>query len=243
MAIPAMRAISTHAPLARCDINGTCQDFTSKNFNSRTSCEVRHAGRPKLQANRHFNSRTSCEVRRNRPRLWRVLSTFQLTHLLRGATHPAEAGQGPNAFQLTHLLRGATTRCCMGTGRVSFQLTHLLRGATNFVRNLPMVSDFNSRTSCEVRQNRTPEGHDRENFNSRTSCEVRQVKRVEYDPETGISTHAPLARCDLPVSGVTLDPDNFNSRTSCEVRPGHKPDYRQHLFDFNSRTSCEVRQM
>ena len=58
-------AISTHAPLARCDL-GIVQpnDYCSHDFYSRTSCEVRllrflPASIPKMD----FYSRTSCEVR------------------------------------------------------------------------------------------------------------------------------------------------------------------------------------
>ena len=56
--------ISTHAPLARCDL----QRF------------VTAVGR------KDFNSRTSCEVRPTRRRANASGSGFQLTHLLRGAT-------------------------------------------------------------------------------------------------------------------------------------------------------------
>ena len=55
-----------------------------------------------------------------------------------------------------------------------------------------------------------------------------------------ISTHAPLARCDSRLAGDHRQNGYFNSRTSCEVRQrrhhqGAEP------ADFNSRTSCEVR--
>ena len=56
--------ISTHAPLARCDVVVLAVQINVQNFNSRTSCEVRHS----LQ---------TCPVPAGR---------FQLTHLLRGAT-------------------------------------------------------------------------------------------------------------------------------------------------------------
>ena len=56
--------ISTHAPLARCDTNPAAYGANKKDFNSRTSCEVRPIRRVGKQ---HVN-------------------LFQLTHLLRGAT-------------------------------------------------------------------------------------------------------------------------------------------------------------
>ena len=57
-------AISTHAPLARCDFTTMSPYF----------------------AFFHFNSRTSCEVRRKCGSFPAGLIKFQLTHLLRGAT-------------------------------------------------------------------------------------------------------------------------------------------------------------
>ena len=77
-----------------------------------------------------------------------------------------------------------------------------------------------------------------------------------------ISTHAPLARCDVSTAGRESPIPYFNSRTSCEVRPEsdsepsctgistHAPLARCDFLyfsapvtrtHFNSRTSCEVR--
>ena len=79
-----------------------------------------------------------------------------------------------------------------------------------------------------------------------------------------ISTHAPLARCDVDADMIADSVGNFNSRTSCEVRLGgaavrylaaistHAPLARcdrcdgcvlPHCYNFNSRTSCEVRRI
>ena len=99
---------------------------------------------------------------------------------------------------------------------------------------------FNSRTSCEVRQGRCADRiHHNRNFNSRTSCEVRRDFRRNSRKDK-ISTHAPRVRCDWS-DVCRLDPvRNFNSRTSCEVR--HVADFVViDAADFNSRTSCEVR--
>ena len=100
--------ISTHAPLARCDVVVLAVQINVQNFNSRTSCEVRHS----LQ---------TCPVPAGR---------FQLTHLLRGATAREFAYSDFSIFQLTHLLRGATLPAFRQRPRIPFQLTHLLRGAT-----------------------------------------------------------------------------------------------------------------
>ena len=78
--------ISTHAPLARCDVINSVHAHGNIDFNSRTSCEVRQ--------------KSIC-MRIPAPE-------FQLTHLLRGATGSAGSYVFMGVFQLTHLLRGAT---------------------------------------------------------------------------------------------------------------------------------------
>ena len=79
-----------------------------------------------------------------------------------------------------------------------FQLTHLLRGATGVELEGEQWLNFNSRTSCEVRLRLRQILLKRQNFNSRTSCEVRLFVQFDAGTIQYISTHAPLARCDLP---------------------------------------------
>ena len=43
--------------------------------------------------------------------------------------------------------------------------------------------------------------------------------------KTTISTHAPLARCDMEIIARRRDKAYFNSRTSCEVRPYQAPKF------------------
>ena len=129
----------------------------------------------------------------------------------------------------------------------------------------PPYSDFNPRTSCEVRLSpalchcpctiisiHAP----------RVRCDTlrgyRQViiyisihaPRVRCD-DAGllkkdsiqiISIHAPRVRCDLKFTPITQrSRQYFNPRTSCEVRRGHF-EFRLLVVDnFNPRTSCEVR--
>ena len=147
---------------------------------------------------RNFNSRTSCEVRLAWKRYRQGKAEFQLTHLLRGATVATQ-----NAIAMTAISTHAPlARCDTGWGahqaegihfnsrtscevrrpntlttirRRRFQLTHLLRGATGQTAaraDRPTV-DFNSRTSCEVRPVPVPALSCTSDFNSRTSCEVR----------------------------------------------------------------------
>ena len=125
----------------------------------------------------------------------------------------------------------------------------LARCDTDRVATVVELENFNSRTSCEVRRcsgRRFRAG--RPYFNSRTSCEVRPVHLVQRPGLlVVISTHAPLARCDVVsfssstlyckfqlthlLRGATVTfaamcypPKNFNSRTSCEVRRTAVPD-------------------
>ena len=124
-----------------------------------------------------------------------------------------------------------------------FLPTHLLRGATVIYGNFHCaIQYFYSRTSCEVRQNckiqqsnHNPYFYSRTscevrlkwhgfkyvfaNFYSRTSCEVRQIMDEIGKEMNCISTHAPLARCDLFPPAVRAGSLHFYSRTSCEVRP------------------------
>ena len=150
-----------------------------RDFNSRTSCEVRPL--PTRGLRKRFRFQLTHLLRGATQTIWRRWRCFrfQLTHLLRGATIPTAARAGIVRFQLTHLLRGATPDGLMMLAAWTFQLTHLLRGATHPgqtpTRSIP---DFNSRTSCEVRRRCTAALLAAENFNSRTSCEVRLPARI-----------------------------------------------------------------
>ena len=170
-----MQIVSTHAPLARCDSLAISMNESSSVSTHAPLARCDGMEGDDVKALQGFNSRTSCEVRRNRRRLWRGRSMFQLTHLLRGATgmvdvpapHPLVSTHAPLArcdvtqpvdvtveTVSTHapLARCDTSPLALQALRL-FQLTHLLRGATN---------------GCAGRSSR------------------------------GVSTHAPLARCDMP---------------------------------------------
>ena len=103
------------------------------------------------------------------------------------------------------------------------------------------MTDFNPRTSCEVRLCGCANSKQILYFNPRTSCEVRReifdIDKGLYDISIhaplarcddhtvlqlckyhDISIHAPLARCDRGPSVWHLAHNDFNPRTSCEVR-------------------------
>ena len=131
----------------------------------------------------HFNSRTSCEVRPG---------TLAQTTTIDISTHAPLARCDWNP--------GAMCAACR------FQLTHLLRGATSRYRNaFERMMDFNSRTSCEVRRTSISMAVcGALNFNSRTSCEVRRMQLLQNHGHV-ISTHAPLARCDISCKDCNFD--------------------------------------
>ena len=81
-----------------------------------------------------------------------------------------------NKFLLTHLLRGVTAFEMNVSTASEFLLTHLLRGVTRW--------DLSYRIS-------------QLNFYSHTSCEVWQLLFLKQRLFEFISTHTPLARCDI----------------------------------------------
>ena len=127
--------ISTHAPLARCDSEPADKFPGNRNFNSRTSCEVRRRKRERMRKLTYFNSRTSCEVR-----LDKMMHT-PLAQLI--STHAP-------------LARCDTSRA-KSRRRVFAISTHapLARCDRPDRRRAGPGRNFNSRTSCEVRRTRT----------------------------------------------------------------------------------------
>ena len=123
----------------------------------------------------HFYSRTSREVRL----------------LCHAHTVPAAS------FLLTHLSRGATV---LGGNDVATQLisTHApLARCDQFIDAVRRVKfNFYSRTSREVRLCADGQCLISADFYSRTSREVRRLYYCRRIFIYGISTHAPLARCD-----------------------------------------------
>ncbi len=125
--------ISTHTPLAGCDVGRGSHCLLCWYFNSHPPRGVRQA-------------RRWCVV---------VFQGFQLTHPSRGATPVRSRSKSSFIFQLTHPSRGAT-RSEANTRRVpQFQLTPPSRGATAFDRwRIRQNRNFNSHTPRGVRRNR-----------------------------------------------------------------------------------------
>ena len=125
--------ISIHAPHAGCDVTILRKQGFIAYFNPRTPCGVRHAlhidHRFLVQISIHaphagcddypagwkevteyFNPRTPCGVRRTAREPPAVMSVFQSTHPMRGATSAFPILKLFPEFQSTHPMRGATSR-------------------------------------------------------------------------------------------------------------------------------------
>ncbi len=107
-------------------------------------------------------------------------------------------------------------------------------------RHQRRASNFNPRTSYEVRRRRVKTDPSRRDFNPRTSHEVRRQRRHEcatfsmfqsthlsrgatefvtgFSTQMQVSIHAPLTRCDPIVLSGFFRNSYFNPRTSYEVR-------------------------
>ena len=255
--------ISTHAPLARCDVafklgnlyiiifqlthllrgaTGAEQlrQLVQPHFNSRTSCEVRPP--PGGIVSRQGISTHAPLARCDKNAEGELYADDISTHAPLARCDPFSVGWYLADEISTH---APLARCdaryirCI-PGWKAFQLTHLLRGATG-------TTNLNS---------------DLIRFQLTHLLRGATAVRGSTWPYAGISTHAPLARCDGHETGTSCAQsfqlthllrgatmgrgrglrrcNHFNSRTSCEVRHGGIHMCTFHHY-FNLRTSCEVR--
>ena len=157
-----------------------------------------------------------------RPRCrWLLLytATFQLTHLLRGATIMNPLKWWATKFQLTHLLRGATISGFLTSGTYWIS-THAPLARCD-------ASEFRRRTRTKISTHAPLARCDLREILTRIKI-IFQLTHLlrgatgpnDYEQEYNISTHAPLARCDAYSFYRRKLCFHFNSRTSCEVRHG-----------------------
>ena len=168
-------------------------------------------------------------------------------------------------FQFTHPVRGATFASNFSSLGSSFQFTHPVRGATEISQeSATFTKGFNSRTPCGVRhlfggrwyQYRTVSIHapragcDSDPSILDLSCSafqfthpVRGATRANRPLGScqGVSIHAPRAGCDTPRQAISQSAGRFNSRTPCGVRHRQDGTARGGHDRFNSRTPCGVR--
>ena len=81
-----------------------------------------------------------------------------------------------------------------------------------------MRTNFNSRTSQEVRLIEVKGNRAVIDFNSRTSQEVRRCNHSSKCRCSDISTHVPHKRYDWVIGRQSIQGNHFNSRTSQEVQ-------------------------
>ena len=218
----AARGISIHAPRAGCDPGD-------------------RPGRSHLY---HFNPRTPCGVRP----LWMMIPTLQLTisiHAPRAGcdTRPPRVSGVVTVFQSTHPVRGATALCGGVPAKIIFQSTHPVRGATATVRLVVVVTSISihaPRAGCDPKQGAW--GLILYQFQS--THPVRGATKpivngialiVDFNPRTPCGVRRSVVVCRFPKL------PHFNPRTPCGVRHNSACRRKCHAGNFNPRTPCGVR--
>ena len=147
------RSISTHAPLAGCDHQQRSQHHDAENFNPRTPRGVRRRGKSQNKMTGDFNPRTPRGVRRDAPGIADILADFN-PRTPRGVRPCPMHSPGPSRrFQPTHPSRGATAT------RSQLKLQHIisthapLAGCDRSSLVCPLICVyFNPRTPRGVRR-------------------------------------------------------------------------------------------
>ena len=195
---------------------GRCSPTARGDFNPRTPCGVRPECTPEPPFWFYFNPRTPCGVR---------LTCLELTTVwnISISIHAPLAGCDIYChhysslsiiFQSTHPLRGATRIRAGRHGLFRFQSTHPLRGATDDVLYEPSKPDcdFNPRTPCGVRQERSSGRILVKSFQSTHPLRGATSRQsVLLKAQRGISIHAPLAGCDSNSGKTAPSESRFQS--------------------------------
>ena len=158
--------------------HGFVENIPNRNFNPRTPCGVRRRIAAKIKpSGRNFNPRTPCGVRPRPPRVGRVVTVFQSTHPLRGATNIVPRAMRSYTISIHAPLAGCDrARQLPALRDVAISIHAPLAGCDVSIRHLYHFAFYN--------------------FNPRTPCGVRLVKLVGIFKSAIISIHAPLAGCD-----------------------------------------------
>ena len=221
--------ISIHAPLAGCDAPTFNLAFSGLNFNPRTPCGVRLFFCLRMGYDLHISIHAplaGCDFaanatdatqkisihaplagcdRRERPNT-PILTSFQSTHPLRGATINSAAPSATRIFQSTHPLRGATHAVVPAVHAGLISIHAPLAGcdsSTLTIASLIAISIHAPLAGCD------------------------RIAKVAAR-SARISIHAPLAGCDRQRAEKDVCRLHFNPRTPCGVRlkarlPAHLP--------------------
>ena len=213
-------------------------------FNSRPSCDGRHVA--DALSNYRSQFQFTPVVRRATKVLKNTLiaSMFQFTPVVRRATRGSEGsilswrvsiharratGDLPYPvsdfaakFQFTPVVRRATATLETPAHTDEFQFTPVVRRATmaDYACILPWC--FNSRPSCDGRQDCQARKCARQGFNSRPSCDGRRGAGGAGQFEA-VSIHARRATGDKSLATCITIGWSFNSRPSCDGRPARPP--------------------
>ena len=145
----------------------------------------------------YFNPRTPCGVRHAVLSVSWLISSFQSTHPLRGATGRRPRGHLDGNISIHAPLAGCDADYFAAEEDRFISIHAPLAGCDASVSTATTWTRyFNPRTPCGVRLCSPGRCRRSRNFNPRTPCGVRPAKVVYQGGEAYISIHAPLAGCD-----------------------------------------------
>ena len=165
-------------------------------FNPRSSCEERHEVDIDVVPCPYFNPRSSCEERPVSVVLPVLLSSFQSTLLMRGATASQKARVRSGNFNPRSSCEERQRNRINGSWSIYFNPRSSCEERLFIPFSVDILHHFNPRSSCEERRRQYSGRAAYFYFNPRSSCEERPGGWYRG------------RRCA-----------NFNPRSSCEERP------------------------
>ena len=233
--------ISIHAPRAGSDGAWTVTDANHGDFNPRSPCGERRAGRNHPRGAADFNPRSPCGERPSRSRNCEQRLDFNPRSPCGERPRGGESGLCPE-FQSTLPVRGATLIGNIPAYNDGFQSTLPVRGATVYLYSPGLSgSDFNPRSPCGERHAVHGGAIVDSVFQSTLPVRGATYRDVAIQCDYGISIHAPRAGSDDCPASVCRQDRNFNPRSPCGERHEGHHDLAA-LPDFNPRSPCGERQ-
>ena len=189
--------ISIHAPLARCDdtLRGTTPHKEISIHAPLARCD--YGGELSPPCHRDFNPRTSCEVRQLLDYTSSAVGQFQSTHLLRGATCRYDWTYNQHAISIHAPLARCDRRVVEVVDSAVISIhAPLARCDRALLMSIMLHIYFNPRTSCEVRPAMGVKVFSILRFQSTHLLRGATYSGPKIVHRLIISIHAPLARCD-----------------------------------------------
>ena len=234
--------ISIHAPLAGSDPHPSPYPGDTHNFNPRSPCGERLRRAKAPAHHRYFNPRSPCGERLGKA--WSIQGPDDFNprspcgERLRGREFCAVL----SLFQSTLPLRGATRRPKATRPTCPFQSTLPLRGATRpqTPAKRPCLY-FNPRSPCGERPLGTAGGSDHRHFNPRSPCGERRGANIQYASQKLISIHAPLAGSDSRTTIKIIIDESFQSTLPLRGATAASYSALRYRAYFNPRSPCGER--